>query len=345
MAQIGIKLADGSFYALFDDNGARRKRVVLTPAKADQKVARVELLRQDGIETHHLGQLTLDDLHGSNSDLELVVGLDIDGNLDASVGDPSSGEYQSFAVNVYQLDDIDTVSLDAVSLDDAEEFGVAEVTDAEIEASDTVGADSDDDIGLPDFDDDDIAFTETVTPVPEDTVASLDEEPLAFDDMPLESTDADEAFSLDDMPSLDDSAAGLQEATVAMDDDPLSFDDDSAVSEPGPVDSELSIADDLPMPDFEDELDSEPDIGSDLAGLESETEYRPDADEEIFEEGVEPRPFHPVVLGALLVIGIGVAAVAAFGVYLWLSDQWPALRAAVFLPMAVGRFGLRRRDR
>lgn len=344
MAQIGIKLADGSFYALFDDNGARRKRVVLTPAKADQKVARVELLRQDGIETHHLGQLTLEDLHGSSSDLELVVGLDGDGNLDASVGDPSSGEYQSFAVNVYQLDDIDTVSLDAVSLDDAEEFGVAEVTDAEPEV---IGAetDDDDDIGLPDFDDDDLAFAETEAPSIQDEAPSFDDEPLAFDDLTSESADADEAFSLDDMPPLEEAAASLQESVVTMDDEPLAFDDDSAVSEQEPADSELSIVDDLPMPDFEDELDSEPDIGSDLAGLESETEYRPDADEEIFEDGVEPRPFHPVVLGALLVIGIGVAAVAAFGVYLWLSDQWPALRAAVFLPMAVGRLGLRRRDR
>ena len=51
------------------------------------------------------------------------------------------------------------------------------------------------------------------------------------------------------------------------------------------------------------------------------------------------------MLGALLLIGLGIAAVAAFGVYLWLSDQWSSLRAALFLPMTVGRFGLRRRGR
>ena len=237
MAQIGIKLADGSFYALLDEDGAARKRVVLTPAGVDQRIARIELLRKDGVETHQLGYLTLEDVHGSSADLQLVVGLDAEGNLDASVDDPSSGEYQSLAVNVHQLDDIDTVSLD----------------------------DAGNDIGLPEFDDD--------------------------------------------------------------------------VSQQASIDGGLSIVDDLPAPNLEDELDAEPDIGADLAGLEPETE------DDIFQEQVEPRPFRPIVLGALLLIGLGIAAAAAFGVYLWLSDQWSSLRAAMFLPMTVGRFGLRPRGR
>ena len=252
MAQIGIKLADGSFYALLDEDGAARKRVVLTPAGVDQRIARIELLRKDGVETHQLGHLTLEDVHGSSADLQLVVGLDAEGNLDASVDDPSSGEYQSLVVNVHRLDDIETVSLE----------------------------DAEDDIGLPDFDDD--------------------------------------------------------------------------VPQQGSADSGLSVVDDLPAPDFEDEIDAEPNIHADLAGLEPEAPYRSDineeifqadADDEIFQEGDQPRPFRPIVLGALLLIGLGIAAAAAFGVYLWLSDQWSSLRAAMFLPMTVGRFGLRRRGR
>ena len=286
MAQIGIKLADGSFYALFDESGAVRKRVVLTPAGADQRVARVELLRKDGVETHHVGHLILEDIDGSSSDLELEVGLDAAGNLDASMSNLSSGEYQNLAVNVYQLDDTETVSLD-----DVDEFNVSAVGDTM------------DDIGLPDF----------------------DEDPFSTDDVLADSTDQP--------PSLDDDFSSLDQ--FATDGDESRSVDDGG----------LSDVDDLPMPNFEDEIDTEPNIHADLAGLESEAQYRSDVDEEIFQERAQPRPFRPIVLGALLLIGIGITAVAAFGVYLWLSDQWSLLRAAMLLPITVGRFGLRRRDR
>jgi hypothetical protein len=43
--QIGIKIADGSFYAILDEGLAQRKRLVLTTVKDNQESVQIDLFR------------------------------------------------------------------------------------------------------------------------------------------------------------------------------------------------------------------------------------------------------------------------------------------------------------
>lgn len=105
MAQIGIKLADGSFYPVLEDDSPHRKRMTLTVARDGQTSAQIDLLRMDGEDHQYVGCLVLEDLpaHGA-TELELIVGLDGEGNVDAQVSDSAREQYQSLSVNLASLD-------------------------------------------------------------------------------------------------------------------------------------------------------------------------------------------------------------------------------------------------
>lgn len=139
MAEIGIKLADGSFFPIFDDTTASRKRVVLTTAQAHQDNVQIDLLRRDDEIVEHVGYLLLEEIDGSNDDiLELIltIGIDDDGNLDAYVETPSKDQYQSLAVNVYRLEGSDAFDLPDVSstIDGVEDFGDIDVPDFDLDS-------------------------------------------------------------------------------------------------------------------------------------------------------------------------------------------------------------------
>ncbi len=112
MAQIGIKLADGSFFPIMDDDAPRRRRVVLSPARDDQEGVQIDIILRDGETDQYVGCLVLEDLTVSeNRDLELVLGLDGDGTLSAHAGDAGGEQYQSLAISLDQLDKPEHFSL------------------------------------------------------------------------------------------------------------------------------------------------------------------------------------------------------------------------------------------
>ncbi len=156
MAQIGIKLADHTFYPVLDDETPRRKRTVLSVAKEGQHSVQVDVIRRDETGDQVVGCLVLEDLPDeAGGEIEFVLGIDADGNVDARISDPSGEQYQSFSVNVAQLDLSESFSLPDES-DEDRYGGVASVDESLDEALD--GSDFEmPEISLPDEFDDEFA--------------------------------------------------------------------------------------------------------------------------------------------------------------------------------------------
>ncbi|MFW5828469.1 MAG: hypothetical protein ACOCU4_10265 [Alkalispirochaeta sp.] len=146
MARIGIKLADGSFYPILEDETRQKKRLILTAARDGQTSAQIDVLRRDESSEQYVGCLVLEDLPAEGStELELVVGLDDAGNIEARISDTAGTQYQSLSVNLETLTSAESFSLPD---GDTDEAGGS--------LGDITGVDSLEDIGLPDFDNDDV---------------------------------------------------------------------------------------------------------------------------------------------------------------------------------------------
>jgi hypothetical protein len=118
VAQIGIKLADHSFYPVLEDDSPRRKRMVLTVAREGQHSVQVDLLRRSEEGDQLVGCLVLEDLpEEKDMELEFVLGLDGSGNIDARISDVSGSQYQSLAANLAQLDEPSAFGLPEESSD------------------------------------------------------------------------------------------------------------------------------------------------------------------------------------------------------------------------------------
>lgn len=269
MARIGIKLADGSFFPIIEDETRQRKRMVLTVARPGQTSAQIDLLRYDGDTEQYVGCLVLDELAGEGSaELELIVGFEDDGTIDARVNDAVGGQYQSLSVNVRTLESAGSFSLpdDSAYADDA--FG---------------------DIG-------DIGDIEDVDDTDFSPPAEIESDDLS--DLDLEDA-FDGAVVAEENPSFDDFAGEEMPAVAFGDSDDL-------------LDEEYD--------DYEDGVDLED----------------------------SPRSFSILAILAIVLVGLSVAAVAAYFVFRWLrTDALPGLRGAFIVPLALWRVRpdrLRRRN-
>lgn len=127
--RIGIKLADGTFYPVLSA-GARgvRRKVTLSTNREDQKSVRIDVYREYGtpavLDSDNLFQATdgvtvpqpellagpefvasliIENVSAGSSgfgEVVLVLGIDSDGNLNATATDAGSGEYQSLSVSL-----------------------------------------------------------------------------------------------------------------------------------------------------------------------------------------------------------------------------------------------------
>ncbi|SIQ52559.1 hypothetical protein SAMN05920897_11054 [Alkalispirochaeta americana] len=95
MAEIGIQLADGSFFPILSDRERTRKRLILSPAESGQPGARVAIIRRQGEAQRILGELVLEaPLSEDDAPLELFVGVDQEGLLTARL-DGGPGRLQT----------------------------------------------------------------------------------------------------------------------------------------------------------------------------------------------------------------------------------------------------------
>lgn len=130
MAQIGIKLADHTFYPVIQDETPQRKRMVLSPAQEQQASIQVDLIRRSEDGDQSVGSLVLEDLQaGATSEFELVVGIDETGNVDAKVSDPTGEQFQSFSINLSQLNIDESFSIPEINGDGGDVGSVTSIGD------------------------------------------------------------------------------------------------------------------------------------------------------------------------------------------------------------------------
>jgi hypothetical protein len=110
--QIGVKLADGSFYPVLERDFAGRKKLVVTTARDNQQTVQIDLFRgREGRadQARFIGSLVIENIHPApmrEPEIELELGLDPQGNLDATASDPLSGERQSLSVSLPSIEGV-----------------------------------------------------------------------------------------------------------------------------------------------------------------------------------------------------------------------------------------------
>jgi nucleoid-associated protein YgaU len=118
-SEIGVKLADGSFYSVLEEDFTGRKKLVVTTSRDNQDSVQIDLYRGslEGAEAF-IGSLMIENIQPApkrEPEIELQLGLDSQGNLEASASDPMTGEKQSLSVSLSAT--ADTAPLEDLDLE------------------------------------------------------------------------------------------------------------------------------------------------------------------------------------------------------------------------------------
>jgi nucleoid-associated protein YgaU len=106
---IGIKLADGSFYSVLEQEFEGQKKLVVTTVRDNQDTVQIDLYQSkptDGDDSDYLGSLIIENIQPlpkGEPEIEVVVGRDEEGNLNAAASDRFTGERQSLSVSLQSL--------------------------------------------------------------------------------------------------------------------------------------------------------------------------------------------------------------------------------------------------
>ena len=127
-SKIGIKLADGTFFPILDEDALSEQSLELTTVRDDQESVQINLFKQvDGTEPEYIGSLIVEDVStGSAGDptINLKIKLDEEKNLSAEAVDEGSGSHQSLRVSLKNLDEasLEGMDFDFASLDSSSGF-------------------------------------------------------------------------------------------------------------------------------------------------------------------------------------------------------------------------------
>ncbi len=230
-ATIGIKTADRKFYPVLQEQGSRRRRVVLTTVHESQTSAQIDLYRGQGDSfenPEYVGSLLLEDIEPQmkgEPDIQLQLELDADGNLSASARELRSGSYQSLSL---RLENLSTA-------------GVYDIPDFEIgELDDELGDQFDETLG-DDLDNLDLTSSDTVPD--EDDFRVPDTELGEFDDLDMDIGLDEDLSSEDEDSALRFSTPGVAAAHAVSG---ISYEDEDA--DFGGLDSSYDQAEAVPSP-------------------------------------------------------------------------------------------------
>jgi nucleoid-associated protein YgaU len=106
---IGIKVADGSYYPVIDVEYRGTKKLILTTAKDNQDKVRVDLYKGSGSslsQAAYIDSLLIENIPPASQgepEIELLIGIDEEGQLMAEAFDQSTGERQRFDTSITSL--------------------------------------------------------------------------------------------------------------------------------------------------------------------------------------------------------------------------------------------------
>jgi hypothetical protein len=149
MAKIGIRLADGKFYPILEEGAAAKKRLIVTTVKDDQPSVQIDVYRSADGETAdtYVGSLIVENIpprSNGEPDIQLDLGVDDDGNLNALAREEITGEHQALSVSLKALSEEEKYDIPDFDFQGDEELDldIDELPDSDILKDEA--ADSDD---------------------------------------------------------------------------------------------------------------------------------------------------------------------------------------------------------
>jgi hypothetical protein len=113
-ATIGIKIANGEFYSIIDENSNVKKRLVLTTVHDNQRSVQIDLYKRDSktmADALYIGSLVVEEIGGKlkgEPSIEMIISCDKEGHISAEALDldtGSSGQHQYLNVSLKSLDE------------------------------------------------------------------------------------------------------------------------------------------------------------------------------------------------------------------------------------------------
>ena len=131
-AKIGIKLADGTFLPIMDDDSSASEMLELTTVRDNQRSVQINLFKKEDEASAplYIGSLIVEDIQEKSAGeptIELKLALDKDKNLSAEAIDKDSGSHQALRVSLETLAD--------QAFDDLDFDLSSETADADIDLS------------------------------------------------------------------------------------------------------------------------------------------------------------------------------------------------------------------
>ncbi len=104
-AKIGIKLADGTFFPIMDDDSSASETLELTTVRDNQRSVQINLFKKedDASDPLYIGSLIVEDIQEKSAGdptIELRLALDEEKNLSAEAVDKDSGSHQALRVSL-----------------------------------------------------------------------------------------------------------------------------------------------------------------------------------------------------------------------------------------------------
>jgi LysM repeat protein len=113
-ATIGIKIANGEFYSIIDENSDVKKRLVLTTVYDKQRSVQIDLYKsftKTMADALYIGSLVVEDIKPKKKgdpSIEMIISADADGQISAEAMDldtSSGGQHQYLNVSLRSLDE------------------------------------------------------------------------------------------------------------------------------------------------------------------------------------------------------------------------------------------------
>jgi hypothetical protein len=112
---IGIKIANGDFYPIIEENSPVKKRLVLTTVHDRQSNVQIDLFRsisKSMLDAQYIGRLTMEKIRSKprgEPSIEMVVSADRDGNINVEAYDldAANGERHTLNVSLQDMDSLD----------------------------------------------------------------------------------------------------------------------------------------------------------------------------------------------------------------------------------------------
>ncbi|MDR0641019.1 MAG: Hsp70 family protein [Treponema sp.] len=113
-ATIGIKIANGEFYSIIDENSNVKKRLVLTTVHDNQRSVQIDLYKSDTktmADALYIGSLVVEEIGEKpkgDPSIEMIIACDEEGHISAEALDldtGSSGQHQYLNVSLKSLDE------------------------------------------------------------------------------------------------------------------------------------------------------------------------------------------------------------------------------------------------